>query len=277
MKYRDIPLFGFKLLSKYAAFVYEIKSCEEISIYKTIPNGKIGLSITTDGTASIKRESNWFPIPPTTIYGLTKETQEIKLSKQFGEIAIGFEPCFLQLFIPENMSHLTGGKTVDLQNLFDKFEVEKLIELIQSANTDSQLLLAIETFLSKQLNLKKTNEKLITALELITELSIYEVDEIANRINVSTSTLRNLFNEYIGVPPKDFIRITRINKAMHHQVNSENNLTDLSYTLGYFDQAHFIHDFKNVLGISPKQYFKNTALTFDFYNFGRWQKDNFAT
>ena len=66
----------------------------------------------------------WLPIPTNTIYGLIKETQEIKLSKQFREIAVGFEPHFLQLFIPESMSQLTGGKTIELENLFDNMKLK---------------------------------------------------------------------------------------------------------------------------------------------------------
>jgi hypothetical protein len=45
--------------------------------------------------------------------------------------------------------------------------------------------------------------------------------------------------------------------------------------LNYFDQAHFFKDFKNSIGISPKQYFLNSQLSSDFSDFQHWCYDSF--
>ncbi|MCD6066194.1 MAG: transcriptional regulator, AraC family [Bacteroidetes bacterium] len=275
MKYRNIAFDDFPLLRQFVSFIYEIKTLDNECTYRTIPNGKIGISIITDGNAHILRGNSWDQIPGATIYGLTRQTQLIKLSRQFREIAIGFNPVFLQLFVDESMSCFSGGKTIDIRSVFDNREVSDLTEKMHAADSDQPILLALASFLNGQLKPEKENKSLFSALSMITNEKNYTVHDVSHRINVSTTTLRNLFRDFVGISPKGLIRTMRITEALNYRIASDENLTDLAYRSGYFDQSHFIHDFKEVLGITPKQYYKNKDLAFDFYNFGRWTSGSF--
>jgi AraC-like DNA-binding protein len=275
MKYRKIEFKNFPLLNRFVSFIYEIKTLDEECTYRTIPSDKIGISIVVSGDAHILRTNGWEKIPSATIYGLTKQTQLIKLGKNFREIAIGFDPALLQMFVNDRMSEFTEGKTVDLCDLFNKTEIDELAEKINGSKPDHAILLAIESFLKNQLIPEKENPALFTAINLITRRKIFNVEEVSQGINVSATTLRYLFRDYVGVSPKNLIRTTRINEALKYKITSEENLTQLAYKIGYFDQSHFVHDFKKVLDITPKQYFKNKDLAFDFYNFGRWTSGSF--
>jgi AraC-like DNA-binding protein len=275
MKYRNIVFKDFPLLNQFVSFIYEIETVDHECIYRTIPSDKIGISIIVKGDAHILRNNNWDKIPYATIYGLTKQAQLIRLSRQFREIAIAFNPTFLQMFVNDSMSQFTEGKTVDINSVFNKTEIDDLVERIYLSDSEHKILSAIEYFLSRQLSSKKENKTLSAAFTLITKEKIGSVQEVSYRVNVSTTTLRNLFRDFVGISPKDLIRTTRVTESLNYQISSEENLTDLAYKLGYFDQAHFVHDFKGVLGITPKQYYKNKSLAFDFYNFGRWTNDSF--
>jgi AraC-like DNA-binding protein len=275
MKYRKIEFKNFPLLNRFVSFIYEIKTLDEECTYRTIPSDKIGISIVVSGDAHILRANGWSKIPSATIYGLTNQTQLIKLGKQFREIAIGFDPALLQIFVNDRMSQFTGGKTVDLCDLLNRSETNELAEKINGSKPDHAILLAIESFLKHQLIPGKENPALFSAIQLITREKIFNVDKVAQGINVSTTTLRHLFRDYVGVSPKSLITTTRINEVLKYKIHSEENLTQLAYKIGYFDQSHFIHDFKRMLDITPKQYFKNKDLAFDFYNFGRWTSDSF--
>lgn len=275
MNYRNISFQKFHFLSQNVSFIYEIKTSDAECVYTTIPNGKIGISIITNGKAHILKGNEWNNIPCATIYGLIKQTQVIKLSKQFKEIAIGFNPIFLQKFIPESMSYFSGGTTIDVSNLFDRDQTKNLIEELSLSVSDDEILLHLEKFLMARLISKKENQSLLSAVNLITNCKIYSVKDVSERINVSTTTLRNLFRDFVGISPKDLIKITRITEALNYQIDEDENLTHLALRSGYFDQSHFIHDFRAVLGITPKHYYKNKDLAFDFYNFGRWTDGNF--
>ena len=76
--------------------------------------------------------------------------------------------------------------------------------------------------------------------------------------------MTRLFRERCGLSPKRLQRIVRINTAaMLMQRSAGLSLTRLAQELDYFDQAHFIHDFRAVCGVTPGTY---QARLSDFYN-----------
>jgi len=59
----------------------------------------------------------------------------------------------------------------------------------------------------------------------------------------------------VGLSPKEYSRNIRIAKARDSIKQLDNNsLTNIAYDLGYYDQSHFINQFKKVRGITPRKY-----------------------
>ena len=63
-----------------------------------------------------------------------------------------------------------------------------------------------------------------------------------------------LFKEKCGLPPKMIQRIFRFNNVLMHAQTSGLNWTALSHDAGYTDQSHFIKDFKQFTGLTPKTF-----------------------
>jgi AraC-like DNA-binding protein len=81
------------------------------------------------------------------------------------------------------------------------------------------------------------------------------VHEIARRHAVSTRTLQRLFRRHVGVGPKWVLRRHRLQEAAEQLAAGErSDWTRLALDLGYFDHAHFIRDFRAVVGRSPAEY-----------------------
>ena len=81
------------------------------------------------------------------------------------------------------------------------------------------------------------------------------VEEIARRHAVSTRTLQRLFRRHVGVGPKWVLRRYRLQEAAEQLAAGErSDWTRLALDLGYFDHAHFIRDFRAVVGRSPSEY-----------------------
>lgn len=276
MNYRILPHNQLNNLKDLIYDIYEITTTTSGLEYSTAPNGIIGISIIIKGYSSILKNNKWQKNPIVTIYGLAKEPDVIKISPYFREIAIGFKPYFLQLLLKDSMSNIVNTKNLDACDVFNKFDVEILIEQISLSINDLQILQSVESFIIKQINYSKANPQLLAAMNLVYYEGYSKVNEIANKINLSTTSVRNLFNNGIGRSPKEIITILRMNKVLKIKPEEFSSLTSLSYNCGYFDQAHFIHDFKNTLGMSPGQYFSHNKLAFDFYNFGRWEGNIFA-
>lgn len=72
-----------------------------------------------------------------------------------------------------------------------------------------------------------------------------------------TQTYR-IFNEWLGLSAGKYQRMMRFTKTLNHLHFSEDSLslTEVGLQLGFFDQAHFIHSFKEFAGITPGKYQK---------------------
>lgn len=89
------------------------------------------------------------------------------------------------------------------------------------------------------------------------------VAKIALRAFLSESSLRKKFYQYVGLSPKNLAKVSRnfsVVKALHHDFKG--NLTGLAYQFGYYDQAHFIREFRQVMRATPRQYLADTTNLF---------------
>lgn len=81
------------------------------------------------------------------------------------------------------------------------------------------------------------------------------VNILASRFYLSTRQFERNFKEYAGFSPKLYSRIIRFQATVNEYVNKYKSLTEIAYECGYYDQSHFIHDFKQFSGYHPKTYF----------------------
>ncbi|WP_160366929.1 AraC family transcriptional regulator [Sphingobacteruim zhuxiongii] len=82
--------------------------------------------------------------------------------------------------------------------------------------------------------------------------------ELYSLSNMSKSSLEQHFKEQVGLSPKTFSRVVRFNEANKFLINSaSSDWQEIIYRYGYFDQAHFIHEFKHFFGYTPSQIHKS--------------------
>lgn len=83
------------------------------------------------------------------------------------------------------------------------------------------------------------------------------VKEIYSSLEVSKSKLEQHFNKEIGLTPKEFCKIEKINCFIKLYLEGKGqSLTELTYLCGYYDQSHLIKDFKYFLNTSPGKFLK---------------------
>lgn len=87
--------------------------------------------------------------------------------------------------------------------------------------------------------------------------SIQRVADLATRAGRPVRTIERLFRAHVGMPPKSVLRRFRVQEAaVRLAAGAHVDCTALAYDLGYFDQAHFIRDFKLQVGKTPAHYAK---------------------
>jgi AraC-like DNA-binding protein len=81
------------------------------------------------------------------------------------------------------------------------------------------------------------------------------VRDVADRIGLSSRHLMELFREQTGLTPKAFQRVRRFQHVLQSlRRQSDGNWAALATDCGYYDQAHFIHDFRTFAGMTPGEY-----------------------
>lgn len=89
------------------------------------------------------------------------------------------------------------------------------------------------------------------------------VRELSARTYYSERHLNRLFTEHLGLGAKQFGRLLRVNRAARVLGSGAHSLSVLAQDTGYFDQSHFIRDFREVCGVTPREYLANLS---EFYN-----------
>jgi AraC-like DNA-binding protein len=90
---------------------------------------------------------------------------------------------------------------------------------------------------------------------VVDDLELHSADALARRFDMSLRALQRLFNEFVGVGPKWVINRYRMHEAVARvQAGQPVSWAALAQDLGYFDQAHFIADFRKLVGKTPGDY-----------------------
>lgn len=83
------------------------------------------------------------------------------------------------------------------------------------------------------------------------------IGSVLKGFNVNYKTLERRFNKVLGLSPSELIKINRFNNAVQAMYSCRyNSLTDITYVCGYYDQSHFIREFKQLTNYTPNKFLK---------------------
>lgn len=86
------------------------------------------------------------------------------------------------------------------------------------------------------------------------------VEDMANRCNLDRSYFGKVFKDMIGQSPQDFLIRYRMSKATSLLISTSLSIGDISVQVGYPNQLHFSRAFRNIYGMSPRQYRQQNKL-----------------
>ena len=88
---------------------------------------------------------------------------------------------------------------------------------------------------------------------------------ITSKVGFSQKHLIKIFREHVGVTPKEFLKVIRFQKAIEEiEQNRSINWTSVALDCGFYDQSHFISDFKKYSGFTPNDYLRQRG---EFLNY----------
>ncbi|MEO8774037.1 MAG: helix-turn-helix domain-containing protein [Gelidibacter sp.] len=175
-------------------------------------------------------------------------------------LTVHFKPTgFYNIFdiSPKELTDVYGETSPVLGN-----DINLLYEQMCEADDVCESIAIIQTYLIKKLLLRKRMYRHLsikTAADLLTKRKgICSIAKLTDALHITQQTLEIQFRNQVGVDPKTFCRLLRFNHAFKLKIYDPHlKWTSIAYACGFYDQMHMIKDFKNLTGLSPKEFILN--------------------
>ncbi len=193
------------------------------------------------------------------IHSQTRRMRRFITHQNFGIFGVYLYPYALNQLCAMPSSVLSD-EMPDLATLWGGEGVELTEKMMLAENNLTRMTL-ITSFLNKKLNAPDHFlPPAANAIQyLIHQQGNVKVTELAQRYCLSTRQFERNFKLFSGFSPKLYARIIRFQSACQQYGLKDLSLTDIGLACGYYDQSHFIHDFKEFSGYHPSTYFSGKA------------------
>jgi len=93
--------------------------------------------------------------------------------------------------------------------------------------------------------------------------------ELSDQIGYSQKHFIDLFKKQVGVSPKQYFRIIRFQKVIQEiEANPAIQWSHIAAESGFYDQAHFINEFKSFSGFTPNEYMERKTPVLNYVPVG---------
>jgi len=205
--------------------------------------------------------------PKCFVFGQLTRPLEIEPTGKVGIFSVRFHPNGFLPFATIPIKEMENT-AVPFGKVFGKAGSE-LEKMILRAESTSERIHRVEKFLLDRLSNNETIDRIVkstidTILEAKGQLS---VDELAKQTQINRRQLERKFSSTVGLSPKQLSKTIRLQSTIRMLLNKKfTSLTALAYENDYYDQAHFIKDFKELTGFTPKQFYGvNLEMSSLFY------------
>ena len=192
------------------------------------------------------------------VQGPSQSYRRFTIDQPFGMFGVYLYPYAIpQLF--GSPVYSLANQLPDLQSWLGA-DGAALEEQMMLARSNSRRVKIMTLFLEKRLKQYDPSiHPLTKAISgLINDKQSMRVHELSSTYFLSVRQFERKFKELAGLPPKLYTRILRF-QAATQQYRGSKSLTDIAYSCGYYDQSHFIHDFKEFSGLHTKAYFSGSS------------------
>lgn len=213
-------------------------------------NNEYNYRVVSDGCIDIFFEHN----QPTEnfVMGFCNKFVQFPIGKEFDYIGIRFLPsAFTHLFGVN--AHALSNQSQELNKVLPNLSewiTSKIKPLDSFENITKMLNTKMIEFLNTQVI--QCDHRFIAALHLIFQKKGNLDTEKDLNTGLSSRQLRRIFNFYVGTTAKSFSNVVRFQYVLNTKPSKNSKLY---FDVGFFDQAHFIKNFKTFYGVTPTEAF----------------------
>lgn len=171
-----------------------------------------------------------------------------------GVLGIKAKPAALSHLFQLDMQQYTD-KVVDLEQTIGNRLQMLYPDGVERVDHDQWIEACNHTFLQ----LLQQQDVQTTLVDDVVEMIIARngmitISDIRERLGVGERQLERLFKKQVGLTPKYFARVIRFSTIFRLIEQGDSGWAGLAYESGYYDQSHFIRNFKAFTGEDPSRY-----------------------
>jgi len=265
MNFQIIQPSGFlKNFIRYYCFM-ESSPYEADMVERVIPTENIQLMFHYKNPFIVHQQDNSIiKQPQSIICGLSNSFSDVSTNGETGVVFISFYPAGACHFFNFPLSEIEN-QSINMSDVLGS-EIKQVEESLYYAVLINEKIAVIENFLIRQFSPIPSHDNLLIQ-KGIGIIKNYKgqinASSLSGSLSVTSKTLERKFSQYLGKTTKQVIKLIRFQEVLRDfSKNKELILTERAYNNGYFDQSHFIHDFKTYSGYTPKEF----ALKYPDFN-----------
>ncbi len=228
-----------------------------------LPDGCIEMIfILGDDVKRYTNEEDFVLQPRELILGQITEPLYIEPTGHVNTFAVRFYPYGFANFVDVPIKNL-ANKDTPIASLFGDKEAAALTDEIHQAPQSEDKIEVINHFLRGRLRTKETIDKIVkSTIDLMySSKGRASIKTLIENDGSKRRQLERKFSTQIGISPKELSKVIRLQAVLGMLLNdSPENLTEIAYESQYYDQAHFIKDFKQYTGVTPKAFLGEDSM-----------------
>lgn len=253
-------------LSKYVQTIWAMESENEQDVYPRsliMPDGIVEIIFHYEFSFLTYQDNIGLLQSEHVAVSMMKKYIEIESNGKTGFIAVRFYPWGAYHFFNQPV-HTFLDQTIDASKLWAD-DSKRIIAELRSLDTLEKRFKSVEHFLLSMLTKYQKNEtKIDEAIKLIRNTKgRLSIDEVCSETRLTKKQLERKFLTLVGTTPKIFSRVCRFLNICHHMEGQKGkSLTQIAHECDYYDQSHFINEFKEFSGFTPKDFFGKENIWF---------------
>ncbi len=197
-------------------------------------------------------------VPQAFISGQSIRNYTLHLEGKIGMVGMVLKPATLYHFLGIPMYEFTEERVA--LDLVLPQKAAQIISKIKSANLPKEKILVLKNLANELYENRNfgTEQIRYAANTILDQKGDININSLMDKLYMSRRKFERKFLEEVGVSPKSYAKIRRFGYTCSLMAGKRKvNLTQTLYRGGYYDQSHFIKDFKYFSGRTPKFYVEN--------------------
>lgn len=253
-----------KILLPYIRHYYLFESSEPIGYEDTVfPSGDMEVIFNLgNGIWESYQRGHYEKNPAIELWGQITRPLQIRSTGAHSMLGVRFFPHATSFLLDDEIG-IFNDQVSDLSDILGSDIRDLHIQLTDSNSIDARITLLDRFFTERLTHAPKKVQRLHKVAHILSSITQgateNNIGRIADTHGITSRHLHKLVYQHTGLSPKSFDKIHRFKTSLKLIGENKLPLTSIAYDAGYFDQSHFIRDFKSFTGLTPSAYLDNLS------------------